>query len=646
MKAISFKKKTLQDFELSQSKEYLETNQLGVYSSSTILNCNSRKYHGIFVPRQDQLSIDNYVLLSTLLEKVEIGSQTFDISTVQFPDVVVPKGFLHLTHFELKDIPHWSYKVGKNHIDKELLVVPSKHQVIIRYTNLGPASVQLNLRPLLANRRIHDLNEANEADFFQFESAPNGMAVSYKKDVDTLFLQLSDPSIVQEEKLWYYQHFYPVEQDRGYADREDLLHPGWIETEIKSGNSVYLSISLAAEHPQKIKTLFEQGRKNRPLIADLESALSRAADQFISSTARGTEICAGFHWFGRWGRDTFIALPGLLLTKGKIKEAEAVIDAMIKDMDGGLLTNIGVGNKKEYNSIGASLWLFRSFYELELKVRDKKRLWKKYKKVIQSILESYQKGTYYNIHQQENGLLYGGAPNVALTWMDAKVDNEGVTPRRGCPVEINALWFHAISLSLDWALAAQDQNFLKKWKEEPQRIQKSFLKYFWSDEKGYLADVVNKDQTDWSVRPNQIFAASLPYSMLDQRLSKLVLQKVEKHLFTPYGLRTLSPEDPRYHKTYLGNQKTRDASYHQGIIWPWLLGPYFDALIKNNPTKFIRQLQKIKSTFARELSDEGLGTISELYHENPDFEGTGTISQAWSVSEIYRIIQLEKEQKP
>ena len=646
MKAISFKKKILQNFLESQDKEYLETNLLGTYSSSTILNCNSRKYHGLFVPRQDQIGIDNYVLLSTLFEQVIVNDQKFNLNTAQFPDVTFPVGHKNLQQFELNKNPRWTYNLGKHNVEKELLLVPTKNQLIIKYRNSGPSKITLQLHPLLANRRIHDLNQANPNDQYNFYEIKNGMVISYKNSFDPLYLQLSSNCTIKEEKLWYFRHFYPIEKERGYEAEEDLLHPGWIQAELAGEDCIYLSVSLQKEDLKNIESRFQQAKKAHRPIKDLESALERAADQFISKTERGTEICAGYHWFGRWGRDTFIALPGLLLAKGRTVEAEAVIDAMVSDIEGGLLTNIGVGDKKEYNSVDASLWLFWTFYELEQKSRNKSKLWTKYQEIIKSILSAYQQGTFYNIHQQEDGLLYAGAPHAALTWMDAKVENEGVTPRRGCPVEINALWYHAIMLALDWAKQAKDEIFIKKWNKEPAKIKKSFIQQFWSEEKGYLADVIHHQEIDWSVRPNQIFAVSLPYSMLAEKHAKKVIKKVEQELFTPFGLRTLSPKDKRYFSCYEGDQKTRDKRYHQGIIWPWLLGAYFDSLWRYNRASFTQQLQKIKTTFAAEMSANGLGSVSELYHETPNFKGTGTISQAWSVSEIYRIIQLDKQGKP
>ena len=644
MKPIEFNSKNINDLDFSLSREFLEANAVGAYSSSTIINCHTRKYHGLLTVRQPQIGTDNYVMLSNLDETVEFNGASYALATHQYPGSVEPKGYQLSTSFFLLKTPTWEFKLGEAVLKKELLLVQDKNQLLIRYTLVKGNEIQLKLDPFTAFRRIHDLTYERKVDVEDL-NIDGGVQIKMDSHFDGLNLQFSKEVQYTQEPLWFYKNQYLVEKERGSGFEEDLYRAGYFETTLKHTESLVFSASIDEVDSSKIKALFEKELSNKEKLYSFDNVLDRAADQFISKTKRGTEVCAGFHWFGRWGRDTFIALPGLTIARGKTALCMEIIDTMLEDIEGGLLTNIGVGDVKEYNSVDASLWFFWTLCELADATQDKAVVWDRYGAKMKEILAAYRQGTMYNIHMSKDGLLSCGAEGVALTWMDAKVDGEPVTPRRGKPVEINALWYNAIAFSLDCAVKAGESSFVTAWSSIKSQIEENFIVEFWDDEKGYLADVVCSEGKDWSMRPNQVFSISLPYPLLSGSRAKEVLEKVQNELYTMCGMRTLSPIDKKYVRVYQGDQKTRDNSYHQGIIWPWLIGSYCEANLKTNGKGFLSEIQKINDNFALEFSKEGLATLSELYHDNSGFEAVGTISQAWSISELIRLNKLAKDFK-
>ncbi|HRH66681.1 MAG TPA: amylo-alpha-1,6-glucosidase, partial [Bacteroidia bacterium] len=384
------------------------------------------------------------------------------------------------------------------------------------------------------------------------------------------------------------------------------------------------------------KTLFQNETDARIPRNSFESSLVNSANQFIVQRDKKTEVVAGYHWFGRWGRDTFISLPGLTLVTGKPELCKAVLVTMAAQMKNGLFPNMG----NSYNSVDAPLWFFWALQQYGQFTKQEGSIWKTFGSRMRSVLEAFRQGTDYNIQMLENGLVYAGVPGHALTWMDAVVDGKPVTPRTGMPVEINALWYNAICYSLHLAHKAGDQKFIDQWVEYPPLISASFVKTFWDDKRNYLADVVNGTDKDWSVRPNQVIVTSLPYSPVDEAIKSAVLLKVQNELLTPRGLRTLSPKSPEYKGVYFGDQKTRDRAYHQGTVWPWLLGHFAEGYLKlhgKNGIPFIRHLYE---GFGPTLMEHGMSTISEVFDGDPPHRAEGAISQAWSVAEILRINYL------
>lgn len=639
MQSLKFNREFLTDFEQSSKREYLETNNLGVYASSTLSGVNSRKYHGVLVVRQPQIDSHSYVLVNCLHETVNVNENIYELGVHQYPLTAHPTGYLYLKEFKLEKMPTWIYEVEGLRIKKELLCADHANQVLIRYTLLDGDSIEIGLRPFSSFRRIHKLRAYHQEEVSVVE-VENGMTYCMEEPYDSVFIQTSSENEFFKQKDWHYKAEYLVELERGYDFREDLFSAGLLLCELKKGKPVVVSLSTLKVKPKTLLEKFEKEVSARNTQASLEDYLEKAAQQFLTKTNSGTEVCAGYHWFGRWGRDTFLSLPGLTIARNQPEVCKQVLKTMLKDLKGGLLTNIGVGKAARYNSADASLWFFWALQEYTDLTESWKETWGEFKEEIIHILTHYKKGTMYNIHMDDSGLLYGGQKDVALTWMDAMVDGLPVTPRAGFTVELNALWYHAISFSLELAGKSKDASFVAKWEDLPQKIKKNFKTMFWNQDKGYLADACDKGIKDWSFRPNQVFATSLKYSVCDREMSGSILKKVEEKLLTPRGLRTLAQDDPKYIGIYQGNQRVRDLSYHQGIVWPWLLGHFVAGNLKIFGESALPLCRKIYHHFEDALDEYGLGTIAEIYDAEPPYSAKGTISQAWSVSELIRIKTL------
>ena len=646
MSFISFNHSDLQKIDLFFEKEYLEANKTGAYSSSSVVNCNTRKYHGLFVVRQPQLDTQSYVLLNSLDETIFLKDKTYQLGVHQYPGIIEPKGYLHLESFSLEKIPTWIYKVENSILKKELLLCKNENRLLIKYSlNKESQELKLRLDPFVSFRKIHQLNKYNTYVNSWMTEEEHGVSYQMYSNFDSLYFQSSKDSGFTPQIDWFFNLEYHRELERGYDFKEDLLRIGHFDLTLKPGKEVVFSVGISAIDPDNIEKLFIKEVNNRSTQNNLEEYLLKAADQFITEEKKSAEVCAGFHWFGRWGRDTFIALPGLTLSTNQPELCKKVMDTMLGDLRNGLLTNIGVGNVAEYNSADASLWFFWSLQAYTLHTNSISTIWDSYGDKIQNILNNYRRGTHYNIQMLGNGLLNSGEDGVALTWMDAKVDGTPVTQRPGKTVDLNALWYNAICFALEAAKANSSEaasEFVELWEEIPVKIKQAFDQEFWDDEKAYLADFINKNEKDWSFRPNQIFAISLPFPLIEGKKAELILQKVKEKLLTPRGLRTLSPDDEKFQYLYRGTQKQRDNMYHQGIVWPWLLGHFVDAYVKTFPAEGKLLAKEIFDNFEQSITEYGLGSVAEIYDAMSPHKAVGTISQAWSVSELLRINNMIK----
>lgn len=641
MSYIDFNKAQLVNLKYSLYRELLRTNRAGSYASTSIITTNTRKYHGLLVAPQPKIDDNNHVLLSEIDETIIANNFEFHVGMRMYPGGIYdPKGHKYLKEFVSDPNPRLVYRMGGIVFIKEYIFSANDNRMFIKYTlEKASQNVIFRLKPFLAYRSVHHLSKANSYVKDGYESIKNGVSWQMYDGYSRLYMQFSKKPAYYHEPHWYYGIEYMMERKRGYDSTEDLYVPGYFDVKLKAGESIIISVSLNEKDPSKIRRQYSSEIKKRTPRNNFDNCLHNAAEEFIIRNGDSAEVVAGYPWFGRWGRDTFIALPGLTLTRDDINSFLEVTRTMIKELKNGLFPNVGSGEKAAYNSVDTSLWFFWALQKLN-EYDSKIDIWKEFGPAIKKILNAFRKGTLYNIKMHDNGLIWSGEKGKALTWMDAVVDGKPVTPRNGYAVDINALWYNAVCFSLELATWAKDSTFIKKWKKWPEIISASFNEVFWNEDKGYLADFVMGETKDWSVRPNMLFAVSMPFGLLSDEKNFKVLNVVKNELLTSRGLRTLSPKNKDYKGTYYGDQKERDRAYHQGTAWPWLLGAYADAYLKVFGNSAKEALLELYHGFESEMTVDGIGTISEVYDGNPPHLSGGAISQAWSVSELLRIKKM------
>ncbi len=634
----------------SLEKEWLDTNGLGGYASSTILNCNTRKYHGLLIANLD-VPQGRYVLLSSLEESVTSNKEEIFLSIHKYPMVYYPRGDMYVHEFNIDLYPSLTYHIGDIVLKKDMMLVYNENTLLVRYhIDRSPFPVILRLKPFIAYRNIHDLSRENIFIRPKTYRIKNGFFISPYEGMPNLYVQTNRPSRFFPAPQWYKNFEYTMEQDRGYPYQEDLFAPGMFEMRLSQGSDIIFYFSTR-ESQVKIKYTWEKEYKRRieqrKILGNFKNdtlirRLCQPSGSFIIRDGKGRpSIIAGYHWFYEWGRDTLISLPGLCFYTGRIKDGLDILGEIVKRRKHGLIPNCisEDNNEASYNSADASLWFFWCIQEFLKITGDFETVKNYFWPVLIDILRQYYNGKPPFIELMNDGLLNVGNVQTQLTWMDAKVDNRPVTPRNGCPVEINALWYNALCFVNE--LSKKFGTKIEFDVEDVMMCTKKSFEKFWIDEKGYLADlwIPDKQLRDESVRPNQIFAVSLPNSPLKEQMMVRVVNKVTGELLTPYGLRTLSPLDPRYRGTYQGDIKKRDMAYHQGTVWPWLLGHYGDALLRTSRHRQAarEKLREILANITNHLKHAGLQYISEVFDGDPPHEPGGCIAQAWSVAEIIRL---------
>ncbi|NBC83355.1 MAG: amylo-alpha-1,6-glucosidase [Bacteroidetes bacterium] len=649
MSYLTFDKSQLINLNYSLGKEILYTNGLGAYSLTTIVGCNTRKYHGLLVSPMTHLDGDNHVLLSALDETVIQKDSEFNQGIRKYEgDNYVPRGHKYVRDFLVNSSVKTVYRVGSVILTKEVLMVEKEEQLLIRYTiDDAHDPLLLRFRPFLAFRNVHDLSKANLHAQTKVKFIKNGIQSKLYDGYPSLKMQFSITNEFVPVPDWYYNVEYMEEMKRGYEYKEDLFVPGFFEMHAKKGDVIIFSASTKEVNPAALKRKFTT-KVNASLPQDnFLSCLKQSTRQFIIEKDKQFHIIAGYPWFGSWGRDTFIALPGLTFSQGQLKTGKAILDSMIAHLQDGLFpNNIGPDNKPVYNSIDAPLWFFWTLQQYVETTGDPVGCWKEYETVIKEILTRFRDGTRFNIKMHDNGLIFGGQEGVALTWMDAVIEGIPVTPRIGYNVEINALWYNAVMFAIDLAKKSEDHKFLQTWKELPEKISHAFIDTFWDKQKGYLADTLDASgNKDWSVRCNMIFACSLPYSPLSDDQKHEIINVVHNELLTPRGLRTLSPKNPDYRGVYEGTQAQRDEAYHQGSVWPWLLEYYARSYLSLYKKSGVQHIEDIVYAFEEDLHAYGVGTIAELYDGDPPHKPKGAVSQAWSVAALLQIIKIVEQYK-
>lgn len=645
MSYIEFEKNQLINLGFSLRRELIRANRAGAYSSRTIIGCNTRKYHGLLIAPQPGIDNENHVLLSNLDEVVIQHDASFNLGIHKYPGgIYSPGGHKYMRDFSAEPIPNMTYRVGGVVLYKEMIFAEASDRMMIKYTLLDAHSpTKLRFRPYLAFRNVHRLSKANFDVNDKHGKVPNGIRMRLYNGYTPLFMQFSKKVEYTHVPSWYYNIEYQEEQERGYDYQEDLFVPGFFEVDIRKGESIIFCAGTSEVNPASIKRNYNAEVSKRIPRNNFENCLLNSAEQFITRRGGKTWVVAGFPWFGRWGRDTFIALPGLTLVNDDPKTCKAVIDTMLADLKGPLFPNIGQGSDSAYNSVDAPLWFFWSLQQYAEYTKEKKELWETYGRKMKMILDGYRKGTSFNIHMQDDGLIWAGEQGYALTWMDAMVDGKAVTPRIGLPVEINALWYNAIMFSMELAAAAGDEKFIRRWEPVAAMIPEAFARTFWDKKRRYLADYVGEEGPDWSVRPNQVIAASLPYRAINEEMAMGVIEVVRKELLTPRGLRTLSPKNKDYQGIYTGNQAERDRAYHQGTVWPWLFGHFAEAYLRLYGKEGVDNIKGLYQGFEPVMKEAGIGSVSEVYDGDPPHLPGGAISQAWSVAELLRTHDLIKK---
>lgn len=658
MAVLQFNKQALGNLEYSLQREVLSTNRAGGYMNTTIVCCNTRKYHGLMVCPVTELSDeDDFVLLSSLDETIIQHEQEFNLAIHRFPGSYEPRGHKYIVDFTYTPTPTITYRIGGVLFKKEMLWVHTAQQLLIRYTLLEAKSdTTLRLRPFLAFRSRHSLSLANNGADTRSLPISRGVKSKLYDGYPWLHMQLDKPegeSNFVAAPEWYHNFEYLEEQRRGYPFREDLLTTGYFETKIRKGESIIFSGSTEEADPGELAKLFELEISRRSQKTEFMPALFHSARQFLIIEKDHISLKAGYPWYNSRSRETFVSLAGITLTQNLTTECTDILDYHVKHrLNNGLF---GI-----HFAADTQLWFFHTLQQLERKLPGgSAEIWARYGEAMKEILGAYKKGvnpkngtqspTYGYIHMAVNGLIWAEMPYKPLTWMNALLNGSPVTQRAGFAVEINALWYNAVCYAIELAEKAEDREFLSEWHELPELIRENFKATFWIENihQPYLADYVGSDgNQNRDIRPNQLLACSLKYSPLSDYEKQKVLSVIQTNLLTPRGLRTLSPDNPRYEGVCRGDEACRNLSMHQGTVYPWLLEHYVRAGFALLGKSFLSRAQELLEGFEEDLLNYGIGSIPEKYDGDAPHYPCGAISFAPSVAAlltIYRMIETESE---
>ncbi len=641
----------------SLSKEWLLANGLGGYASGTIPYCNTRKYHGLLVVNIPRLN-GRHVLLSTTEDSLLGANKEFFFSTRKHPDMYFPRGHEYLQEVSINDWPKFTYRIADLTMTRELVLVRNKSLLLMKYqaqSEYAIPELTLRIKPLLAYRHFHGLMHKNENVQTVLQLEQDGFCVSPYAHMPPLYMKGMGQMHINTSQDWYYNVEYFVEAERGFPAQEDLFKPAFFDFSLKLDEPIYLAASTE-EVTDNLEELWNSETEERVKLVqvadDILGQLTRQGASFMITPPEGLlEVLAGYHWFDAWGRDAFISLPGLTFCAGRLSKGKRILQSATKSIRHGLVPNIfGAGEDSHaYNSVDASLWYIWAAQKLLQHMPEEEEwLHENIWPAIKGIIAAYMGGSHPLISIDEDGLLHAGNEHTQLTWMDAQVNGVPVTPRYGCPVEINALWYNALAFADFLATRFNEEPPVSAKYLRNMRVQ--FKQRFWVEYwGGYLGDVWREEELDISIRPNQIFAVSLPYPILEDDLQAHVVECVRNKLLTPYGLRTLSPTHPRYCPAYGGTPEQRDGAYHQGTVWTWLLGHYTEALMRTawdieGAAKSL--LDTITPLFTEHFLDAGIGTLSEIFDASAPHRPSGCISQAWSVAEVLRSLIMLKKAAP
>ena len=668
---MTVRRNALSNLDESLQKEWLVTNGLGGYASSTILGINTRKYHGLLVASFSP-PVDRRVVLSKVDEELIVNRNTFPFGANQFEGLTYPRGYEFLEEFALKPFPTYTYVAGDVQLQKTIFMPHMKNATIILYkvSNTNKAPAKILLKPLVNVRHFHAVTERRKLSFeFVQEPAKNQTLVRHTNPQLNVLLS-STRGTYSPTGQWIEKVYYRTDHIRGEAHFDDYYQSGIFQIEIKPNETLeFALIAVAGETPEKVREIAaeipsdtdklkrlhaKEVEQRMTLISSSTTKLGvdepeewlkwlvLATDSFIvhRETTKGKTIIAGYPWFEDWGRDTFISMPGLMLITQRIEEAKQVFLTFKQYCSKGLIPNRFPDNPQQppaYNTVDATLWYINAVLQFLKYTNDfrfvKEKLWD----TLKEIIEWHMKGTLYDIKMDEDFLLKHGSQ---LTWMDVMINGNPVTPRNGKAVEIQALWYNALKSMELLATKFDEESEAEKYCSIAEKAKESFNNEFWYREKGYLFDVVLDGNKDNTLRPNQIFTVALDFPLIKEEKALKVIDAVQEKLLTPYGLRTLPPDHPNYIGTYIGDFRHRDFAYHNGTAWAWLLGPFTTAFLKTRKHEAEWREYAFKNFLERllreNISDGGLGSLSEIFDGDYPHKPRGCIAQAWSVAEPLR----------
>ena len=637
MISLKFNKSELVNLSYSLRREVLEANKTGAYCNTSIVDCNTRKYHGLLAVTLDRFGGDRFMLLSSLDERLVVNGKQFNLGIHCYGGIYEPRGHKYVVDFAEDPTPSITYKVGDLVLRKSFVFAHSKHQFLIRYELLeAPSAIELWLKPFLAFRNIHDLTHQNDVANTAYGEVHNGVSFRMYSNFPDLNIQLSRDSKFVYTPCWNNNITYSDEYRRGFDCREDLFTPGHFELKIKPGDTVYVSASIEEENPANFARSFKAAEKAAGMVNTNHEQLVRSADMLLTDHNARKKVEAGYSWMqSGLLRETLVALPGLTLHgKGSANQFEEILDNLVADQQERLF--------RRTTQVEAPLYLASVLQKYIASGADPKKVWAKYGIVVRGILESYLPGERKEVAMHPNGLLWAQMDNVALTWMNAYIHGKPVTERAGYQVETNAFWYNSIAFAvmMEEKYGSSKGQFVRKWREIRDLVKSNFMPVFWNTRSSCLADYVDGFGQNEAIRPNQIYAIWVENSPVDEDLFPRILRVIDSELVTSRGIRTLSPRDVNYKGVYEGTQIDRDLAYHQGCTRPFLLEPYIEVSLKIKGPAFLKRAEWLVEGFYADLNKHGVGAFAELYDGDPPHEPHGAIASALSTAALLTVDYL------
>ena len=634
MDYLRFDRLVMTNLEKSLDKEILRTNRAGAYSSGTIVDCNTRKYHGLLVVPVENLG-GNHVLLSSCDETLIQHGAEFNIGLHKYAgDYYSPRGHKYIREFRLGAVSTTIYRIGGMILQKERIIVEGENRIMVAYTLLeAHSATTLRLRPFLAFRSVNKLTEKNDKARTDYREGDNGVAFCMYEGYPELVMQTNKQMQWVSEPNWYDGVEYSKEAERGYAFKEDLFVPGYFELSIKKGETVIFTAGTEEMSSRRMKRLFDDEKAKHIVREDFLSCLKVSAEQFYNRCSDGTYLLAGYPWFGYRARDQFIALPGATLYAGHAKMFDEIMNRGEVALREFMNAERATTRLAEVDAPDVLLWAVWAIQQYAL-IMGVDVAAERYGNLVYDIISYIRRQQHPNLKVHDNGLLFTNGKERPATWMNAVENGWPITPRTGYVVEINALWYNALKFAAELATEQKNENQADLFDYQAGLSGNSLVAKFWNGT--YLYDYVDGDYCNVEVRPNMLFAVSLPYSALDRKQQKSVVDIVTRELLTVKGLRSISPKSGMYRPEYIGGELERDRNYHNGPIWPWTTAAFVEAYLKVYKMSGLSFVMRMMAGFEPEMKELTLGSLSELYDGNPPFRGHGAMSFAMSIAEVLR----------